>query len=563
MRYGVRLAGFLLAASLLFASTSAAAAPEGPSPGMRPLLLWRLGQGLADSLRPDKPDDPGSGGMRWVLVLALQAKDLGLELGAAPATTDSEKDTNARVVRVFEEVATQFQAARRLYGPKDASTLMAGFHVAFLAFMYGMDSGEGRQKLVDELKGWLGAAGFAEALWAETIAALDQGVTPYDAYARLKDLVPALERDLVAREAEANAPLFCRTAASLWDLVLRCGVWASAMADGALPADVAAKRKSAADAAGRLGLTLSIASITGEDPRQGVLDGLAATAPIFAKAVELKYGLRARALIDFGMVTLLLDVSVTPQRAWMEEQVEALEARGTRAGLPVPAWAPLVAYLRLVASLRSPWDAASGRARVMKLREVVAEHLKGTLRAPECWSLGRTLGYVLMARASGAGGPQAAAAGEAAVRTLAEGLDVVLPRFPSLAGKGKEDTDAALRYLRGAPSEQVEAAVEKEHGSRCAMAFDLALRSLLVSVFYAPGGERSASSADMLERLAMLAGLAPAVWQPAVGAIRGGMPATEVMRLIEAAGNETGRVLLRASSGGSPPAEPARDRAPR
>lgn len=135
------------------------------------------------------------------------------------------------------------------------------------------------------------------------------------------------------------------------------------------------------------------------------------------------------------------------------------------------------------------------------------------------WVLGTKLGIAAVAREAGAD-PQAIDNMLQSADLLAEALGTTVPEMPQAPDQQTtEFTAEILGYLLN-DIEPIAQHLLQQQDRRSADLFEIAIKSSLLAIVYAPGDDMGRTIADVIEARAKRAELADDLWQPLVQAIR-------------------------------------------
>ena len=143
------------------------------------------------------------------------------------------------------------------------------------------------------------------------------------------------------------------------------------------------------------------------------------------------------------------------------------------------------------------------------------------------WDLGTDLGLAAVGHASGA--PKASVtAVMAKAKTLAATIPVDVPELPAKTGDKAKDSAASIQYLITQAGEPIGKALRARHDVAHVALFEMAAKSQLLLLLYAPGDSLGESLVSVIKRNAPRASLPDNLWMPVADKVQAGAPFAEV-----------------------------------
>ena len=143
------------------------------------------------------------------------------------------------------------------------------------------------------------------------------------------------------------------------------------------------------------------------------------------------------------------------------------------------------------------------------------------------WTLGSRLSLAAVLHDAGAPAEQVNKR-FAAASVIGRALGVEVPPLPSRTGTKAEDSAAILAYLLRGIGEPTIKLLGDKHDAAHSRLFELAVKSNLLLMLYAPGDSLGVTIAKVIERNGPIGRLPEALWKPVVDLVRGGGPFDEV-----------------------------------
>ena len=143
------------------------------------------------------------------------------------------------------------------------------------------------------------------------------------------------------------------------------------------------------------------------------------------------------------------------------------------------------------------------------------------------WDLGTDLGLAAIGHASGA--PKASVASVLAkAKKLAATIPVDVPELPVKTGDKAKDSAASIQYLITEAGEPIGKALRARHDVAHVALFEMAAKSQLLLLLYAPGDSLGPSLVSVIKRNAPRADLPESLWMPVADKVQAGAPFAEV-----------------------------------
>jgi hypothetical protein len=143
------------------------------------------------------------------------------------------------------------------------------------------------------------------------------------------------------------------------------------------------------------------------------------------------------------------------------------------------------------------------------------------------WDLGSQLGLAAVGYAGGA--PEASVASVlASAKALAAAIPVDVPALPAKTGDKAQASAAAIQYLIKQAGEPIGKTLREKHDLAHAALFEMAAKSQLLLMLYAPGDSLGQSLVTVIKRNAPRASLPENLWMPVADKVQAGAPFSEV-----------------------------------
>lgn len=143
------------------------------------------------------------------------------------------------------------------------------------------------------------------------------------------------------------------------------------------------------------------------------------------------------------------------------------------------------------------------------------------------WVLGSKLSLAALGHAEGASA-EVVNGILAGIEPAAEFFGTNIPPLPAKTGRSAEDRAAVLYYLLNSASDTIVEAISREYPNEPALLFEIALKSNLLLMLYAPADDISATIADLIRDRAPAAGIPQQYWRPVVNSVEAGASFEEV-----------------------------------
>jgi hypothetical protein len=155
----------------------------------------------------------------------------------------------------------------------------------------------------------------------------------------------------------------------------------------------------------------------------------------------------------------------------------------------------------------------------------------GAQRQLNIWLMGWKLGLATLGQTRGAA-PDVVERMFEESRARSAALNVRLPALPEATSDSASDTARAIHYLLNQAGESVGKQLTRLYGPGASALFELAIKSSLALLLYAPDDDMGQTLAEVIDRSGRQAGLPATIYAPLVKKMRARAPYPEVKAMI-------------------------------
>jgi hypothetical protein len=194
---------------------------------------------------------------------------------------------------------------------------------------------------------------------------------------------------------------------------------------------------------------------------------------------------------------------------------------------------------RYAGALNRSTDREKNIAAMFAFKDDVVRHYEarlagtsaGAQRQLNIWLIGWKLGLATLGQTRGAA-PDLVERMFEESRARSAALNVRLPALPEATSNSATDTARAIHYLLNEAGESVGKQLTRLYGPGASALFELAIKSSLALLLYAPDDDMGQTLADVIDRSGRQAGLPATIYAPLVKKMRARAPYPEVKAMI-------------------------------